>query len=35
MEESKNLEQKLDKSNEKLHLSVVSCSVCGGQDNVS
>jgi hypothetical protein len=32
MEESKNLEQNLDRSNEKLHLSVVSCSVCGSQD---
>jgi hypothetical protein len=29
MKESKNLEQNLDKSNEKLHISDVSCSVCG------
>jgi len=29
MENNKNLEQKLDKSDEKLHISDVSCSVCG------
>jgi len=28
MEKGKNLEQNLDKSNEKLHISDVSCSVC-------
>jgi predicted metal-binding protein len=28
MEKYKNLEQNLDKSNEKLHISDVSCSVC-------
>jgi hypothetical protein len=32
MEELNNLEPNLDRSDEKLHLSVVSCSVCGGQD---
>ena len=32
MEEPNNLEPNLDRSDEKLHLSVVSCSVCGGQD---
>ena len=32
MEELNNLEHNSDGSNEKLHLSDVSCSVCGGQD---
>ena len=32
MEELNNLEHNSDGSNEKLHLSVVSCSVGGGQD---
>jgi hypothetical protein len=32
MEESKNLEQNLDNSNEKLHISDVSCRFCGSSN---
>jgi hypothetical protein len=32
MEEDKNLEQNLDKSDEKLHISDVSCRFCGSSN---